>query len=153
MHVKNFECTHYIIKNVHILHIKIFIFAHLMHSCTKLCTFYAHDKNVQSNLHNCTLHNCTPSLIAPFNLVPACGFSVNCIPPTSTLCNYFLKQLYNINLHNCTHVTHTLKIKVLYVNLAGLQLLLSSKSTFRMQILSCIQGNCKKLNPIRITKC
>ena len=135
MHIENFECTHYIIKNVHILHIKIFIFAHLMHSCTKLCTFYAHDKNVQSNLHNCTLHNCTPSLIAPFSLVPAWGFSVNCTPPTSTLCNYFS---YNINLHNYTHMIYTLKIKVLYVKLAGLQLLLSSKSKFKMQILSFI---------------
>ena len=134
MHIKNFECTHYIIKNVHILHIKIFIFAHLMHSCTKLCTFYAHDKNVQSNLHNCTLHNCTTSLIAPFSLVPTWGFSVNC---TYTAI-IFSKQLYNINLHYCTHVTYTLKIKVLYVKLAGLQRLLSSKSTFRMQILSCI---------------
>jgi len=35
-------------------------------------------------------------------------------------------------------MTFTLKIKVLYVKLAGLQLLLSSKIKFRMQILSCI---------------
>ena len=51
--------------------------------------------------------------------------------------NCFTIQIQS-NLHNCTHVTFTLKIKVLYVKLAGLQLLLSSKSKFRMQILSCI---------------
>ena len=42
-------------------------------------------------------------------------------------------------------VSNITKIKVLYVKLAGPQLLLSLKSMFRMQILSCIQRNCKKL--------
>ena len=42
-------------------------------------------------------------------------------------------------------VSNITKIKILYVKLAGPQLLLSLKNMFRMQILSCIQRNCKKL--------
>ena len=50
-------------------------------------------------------------------------------------------------------MTYTLKIKVLYVKLAGLQHLLSLKSKFRMQILVVYRETAKKLNPIRITNC
>ena len=40
---------------------------------------------LQLNLHNYTLHNYTPSLIAPFSLIQAWGFNINCTLPIFTV--------------------------------------------------------------------